>query len=281
MAMPDRDPIEEGQRPGGGLELASLLRQGVTLQAERVAMLKDSLAKGLGFFERYNDARLKLAFAYFDRPMREAFFEILYLLHANSPDLAAMAPPAGGKGPAEAVDLYVEGCPAGVAGMDRLSKVYRQEFLDYVRKTFNTQPGVPAHAAPVVTLQSIGSIGTVGHKSGESDLDLQVIYNLTPAPPDAAHWGNREFLQAMRSECDWWARQLPAMEKIGPEKAAEPALAAQIRAKAERTVASNYPGLYAYLWKRERSLEDDLASGDASAIRTRLLHELEIGRAHV
>lgn len=279
MAMPDRRASQQAPQPGAGLELGSLLRNGVTLQSSRVALLKDGLAKGLSFFESYNESRLKLAFAYFDRPMREAFFEILFLLHSNSPDLANAAPiPAGAKGaarPVEAINLYAEGCPAGVAGMDRLSKVYRQEFLDYVRKTFHTQPGVPAgNSAPVVTLQSIGSIGTVGHKSSDSDLDLQVIYNLTPALPDAAHWGNGEFLAAMRSECDWWAKQLPAMEKLSPEKAAEPGMIGQIRAKAERTVAANYPGLYAYLWKGERSLAADLASGDAAAIRTRLLHEL-------
>ena len=281
MAVSDRRPSREMPQAGGGIELSSLLRQGVTLQSKRVALLKDSLAQGLSFFDSYNDARLKLAFGYFDQSMREAFFEILYLLHTNTPELANLkAIPADGKAPARAAgaetfNLYAEGCPAGVAGVERLSKVYREDFLAYVRKAFNTQP-VPlgGKPAPFVTLQSIGSIGTVGHKSSDSDLDLQVVYNLTPALPDAEDWGNGQVLEAMRGEYAWWAAKLPAMQKLTPEKAAEPAVRQQIRARAEQTVAANYPTLYAGLWKGERSLEADLSSGEGAAVRTRLLQEL-------
>jgi hypothetical protein len=281
MATSNRRPSPEASQSEAKIELSSLLRQGVTLQANRAALLKESLASGLGFFDRYNDARLALAFSYFDQSMREAFYEILFLLHTNTPELANLkATPARGSDLSRAEEgqvfnLYSEGCPAGVAGVERLSKVYREDFVGYVRKVFNAQPA-PANGkpAPFVMLQSIGSIGTVGHKSTDSDLDLQVIYNLSPALPDAEHWNNGQVLDAMRAEYSWWVAKLPAMQKLTPDKAAEPAVQQQMRAKAEQTIAGNYPGLYAYLWKGGRSLETDMASGDAAAIRTRLLQEL-------
>src|SRR5579863_6729100 len=252
MAMSDQRASQPSLEAGAGYELGGLLRQGVTLQSNRVGLLTDGLTKGMAFFDSYNDSRVKLAFTYFDQPMREAFYEILYLLHTNTPELAKLkALPAGEKSPskneyAEPFNLYVEGCPSGVAGLERLSKVYRDDFAAYIKKVFNAQIA-PANGkmTPVVTLQSIGSIGTVGHKSNDSDLDLQVIYNLTPPLPDATNWGNADFLKAMRDECAWWISKLPAMQKLTPDKAAEPAVQQQIRAKAEQTVATNYPSLYA------------------------------------
>ena len=62
MAVQEQDPVGAATPSGGVIELGSLLRQGVTLQTERAALLKDSLAQGLAFFDSYNESRLQLAF---------------------------------------------------------------------------------------------------------------------------------------------------------------------------------------------------------------------------
>lgn len=281
MTARDQPSVDDNSPLGGPVDLGGLLRQGVTLQSGRVTLLKDGLAKGLEFFDSYNESRLKLTFSYFDQQMREAFFEILYLLHTNTPDLAKLrAVPGGGNGPGPAGDgemfnLYADGCPAGVAGIERLSPVFRQNFLEYTRKVFGNAPASPSGTpAPVVTLQSIGSIGTVGHKSNDSDLDLQVIYNLTPPLPDTSGWSNATFLQTMQQELAWWVAKLPAMQKIPADKAGDPAIQQQIRAKAEQQIATQYPHLHAYLWTRSRSMADDLASSQGGTIRPKILQEL-------
>jgi hypothetical protein len=282
MASREQRPVESASAPTAcTIDLGSLLRQGIALQPGRVALLKEGLSKGLAFFESYNESRVKLTFSYFDEPMREAFFEIVYLLHMNTPDLAQVRGiPAGEEGKSKASDaeifnLYAEGCPAGVAGIDRLSPVFRQQFLEYTRKVFGNAPaplnGTPS---PVVTLQSIGSIGTVGHKSSDSDLDLQVIYNLTPPMPDASSWGNGDFLETMQKEHAWWVAKLPAMQKIAPEKAAEPAVQQQLLAKAERQIAAQYPSLYASLWGGTKDLADDLGSSEGGVARSKVIQEL-------
>ncbi|HEX7926549.1 MAG TPA: hypothetical protein VF678_03095, partial [bacterium] len=77
----------EAQGRSGGVDLAALFRQGITLQSDRTTMLQDGLKKGLNFFSEYNESRLKLAFTYFDPQMRDALFEILFLLNCNDPAL--------------------------------------------------------------------------------------------------------------------------------------------------------------------------------------------------
>ena len=50
--------------------LGAVLKQGITLQPERVAMLKEAFTEGLEFFESFNESRLILAFGSFDEPIQ-------------------------------------------------------------------------------------------------------------------------------------------------------------------------------------------------------------------
>ena len=48
----------------------------------------------------------------------------------------------------------------------------------------------------------------------------------------------------------------------------------QLRVQAEQQIATQYPNLYAYLWKQTRRLDADLASPQGAGLRARLLQEL-------
>src|SRR5271156_6673911 len=115
--------------------LAALLAKPLALAADRETLLKDGLANGLKFFEGFNESRLKLAFGSFDAPMKQALYEVLFLLHVNDPKFkkhkfqGVKLEHVGGalrEIPFEAeADLYVEGAPHGVEGIDRLSPIFR------------------------------------------------------------------------------------------------------------------------------------------------------------
>lgn len=170
----------------GGKGLAGLLGQGITLPADRTEMLSEGFKKGLEFFEDFNESRLRLAFSSFDEDMKKALFEVLFLIHVNDPkfvELSYTANDVEHKGgvvslvPRETVaDLYVEDAPYGVEGIAALSPVFKEEFEAHIRETFQMEvpPGSGFGYCPIKSIHSLGSIGTVGHKSRTSDLDLQV-----------------------------------------------------------------------------------------------------------
>ena len=118
--------VEEG--PAG---LASIIQQGVTLSADFTAMLQAEMEKGIKFFDSLNESRLKLAFASFDDDMRKALFEVLFLLHVNDPKLTnwkytgfKFVQKNGIRRQKEyqaTADLYIEGAPHGLPGIDRLA----------------------------------------------------------------------------------------------------------------------------------------------------------------
>ncbi len=271
----------EGAARGGGVDLAALFRQGMTLQSERQAMLQDGLKSGLQFFTEYNESRLQLAFSYFDPAMRDALFEILFLLNCNEPALAEVkfSPiQYGDRSPAGAAltaNLHVEGAPCGVAGIERLSPVFREPYDAHIRKTFNLPSGSRnGRGNAIVCVQSIGSIGTVGHKSTSSDLDLQVIYSLTPADHDMPSWSNGYFRDMLIKEVSWWETRLPAMENLAPDAAKQPEVRERYQVKATNTVAKAYPRLFSHLVTGQQPLAEGLRSSQGPTVRTQVLHEL-------
>ena len=163
---PESDAAQDkAQSPHG---FTSLLSKGITMQPDRVAMLKDGFKKGLDFFEKFNESRLNLAFASFDEDMKKALYEVLFLLHVNDPKFAEYKYNAmklehvGGtvreKPYEDTVTLYVEGAPHGVEGIDKLSPVFKEAFDAHIQEVFGTgvSPGSPQGFCPFVSISSLG-----------------------------------------------------------------------------------------------------------------------------
>ncbi len=262
--------------------LSERLQQGVALQSQTVAQLEAGLHDGQSFYNDYNEARLKLAFDNFDPEMSQALFELIYLLHVNTPELAKLRYTTKRKDPARPLrkevevqaeaDLYVDGAPHGVVGIESVSSVFRGDFSKFIQRTFGRAitPGTSQRCA-VVCLQSIGSIGTVGHKSGASDLDLQVVYDPFPLGFDAAKWSDVSFRVALKAEHMWWMKRLRARYKLTAPQLKKPEVMKKLSAQASVKVAAAYPLLYPLL---AQTVGDITADHVAKLNPAKLTHEL-------
>jgi hypothetical protein len=265
--------------------LAAVLNRGITLQPDRVAALKDGFTKGLEFFEAFNDSRLKLAFGSFDEDMKKALYDVLFLLHVNDPAMAEFKftgiKRERQRGvvkdlPFEATaNLYVEGAPHGVQGIDQLSPVFRAPFEAYVRETFQ-MPVAPVSTYgwnPVVSIHSLGSIGTIGHKSKASDLDLQIQYELEPFLVDVRAWNDAAFRDALVKEQELLIDRARQSQSLSSAALQDPKLKEGLTAKANGALAKTYPLLTRYLFGGDNAAQELLTSNEPG-LHAKLVHEL-------
>ena len=279
-------PATQPKNGGSGSHgLVSLLEKGLTLQPDRIAMLKQGLDKGLEFFEKFNESRLKLAFSSFDEDMKVALYEVLYLLHVNDPKLkeytftATRVEHIGGRTktiPYETtICLYLEGAPHGVEGIDQLSPIFKENFEAHIQKEFGAKvsPVSTYGFNPITSIGSLGSIGTVGHKSLASDLDLQVQYELEPFLFDSSSWTDDTLKDGLGEEVKFWINRQRVAQKLSPEAMKDPKILQGLRGKAVQQVAKIYPHLYKYLMTQGGGNID--LHGDAAAQkRQAILHEI-------
>jgi hypothetical protein len=290
--QPKPVPLQAAGAPadtGGAVAhgFGAVLQRGVTLHPERIALLKEGLAKGLEFFEKFNESRLNLAFISFDEDMKKALYEVVFLLHVNDPRFAELTFTAvevehrGGvvkdRSYEAKADLYIENAPHGVEGLDRLSDIFKDEFQQHIREVFGME--VPVGSAygfcPIVSIHSLGSIGTVGHKSRASDLDLQVQYELEPFLFDTGGWTTQTFKEAVAGETKYWMNRFRVQQKMPPEALKDPKIQQSLRAKANQQLAKAYPKLAKYLLTgQEAQFNADIQGEQGHALRTQVLHEL-------
>ena len=287
LAAPDAAPAADAGRAGAS-GLARLLAAPETFPAEEEAGLTRALSQGLAFYTGYNTSRLELAFASFDEDMKLAFYELLFLLHVNDPRLADLSFTArrfdrGADGRLRTVEepataeLYLAGAPAGVRGMEALPGVYVHEYEDYIRATFSIHPygeGKPSPLRPIVSLLSVGSTGTIGHKPQASDLDMQVIYDLAPFTFAGQPWSEGAVKEALRLEQKWLLRLLQQQRKLSPEALADPAQQAELRREVSRRIAAGYPGLARLLAQGSEAGVAALLGAEAAPARRRVVDEL-------
>ncbi|HUJ76956.1 MAG TPA: hypothetical protein VL359_18975, partial [bacterium] len=276
-------PEPKAAAPAG---LAGLLSRPIVLAPERDTVLREGLAQGLKFFEDFNDSRLKIAFASFDAEMKQALYEVLFLLHVNDPKLqnyrysgVALERVGGAlrERPFEGhADLYVPGAPHGVEGLDRVSPVFRQAFQEHVQKAF----GMPVTGQsgygynPIVSVHSLGSIGTVGHKSRTSDLDLQVQYELEPFLIETKGLNDQVLKEGLLRELKGMAGRIVSERKQTPVPLQESQIRAGVEQLALQQVAKQYPNLHRYLIQGQRSYTADLAGPSGPALRGALVNEM-------
>lgn len=281
-AAPAVPPAAEAPRAG----LAALLRQPIQMAPEREQVLREGLKQGLEFFEHFNESRLQLAFGSFDPDMKKALYEVLFLLHVNPPAFKEYKftgielERTGGvvrEKPFEATaDLYVEGAPHGVEGIDRLSGVFAAAFNEHIRATFGI-PITPVSTFgynPIVSIHSLGSIGTLGHKSRASDLDLQVQYELEPFLVDAQGQTDITLREALVAEIKAAVNRLRAERGLPESALQDPRQREPLQREASQQTAKSYPHLYRYLITRDRNYGEDLAGPNGPALRTQLVGEM-------
>ncbi|MDH4122197.1 MAG: hypothetical protein OEV94_10870 [Deltaproteobacteria bacterium] len=289
--------MSNGKQPGGsddrargkthgGTGLAALFAAPMDLPTDWTQLLRAGYDQGTAFFERFNNNRLELAFKAFDEEMKKALFEVLFLLHVNDPRMAQWKFTATRrvsengilreKQVQETADLYVDGAPHGLEGIEALSPLFRKEFEEYTRKVFEIpiNPLSSYGFNPVVSVHSLGSIGTVGHKSKASDLDLQVQFELEPFLFDTSDWSDNTFVDALQRETLARANRIRAADQLPPDAMKDPKFRQDLMARAGQDMRKGFPTLYKYLVAKEGDYSRDLAGAKGGPLRNQLLMEI-------
>lgn len=274
-----RQPAGAGSRG-----LSTLLKTGINLSAEREADFTKGAVEGREFYGKYNDSRLELAFGSFDDPMRKALFEIIFLLHVNDPSLSAISYKATRLDKTSGVarytestataELYMEGAPHGVKGIGTLSKVFKDDFERFAQQQFGRRVGAVNGRSAIVCLQSIGSIGTISHKSGSSDLDLQVVYDLEGGSTNPDDWADLKLREALLLEQRWWMKLLATRQKLKPADLQKPEVKQNLQRKGIEQIVKSYPALYRFLVAHKGSYAEELAGKNGKALRNHLTEEM-------
>ena len=283
-SIPEPAAEETGAKSAASTGLSTLLNQGITLPKERSDLLKEGLKNGLEFFEQFNESRLRLAFSSFDEDMKKALFEVLYLVHVNDPKFAELkytAQDLEHKGgvvrtvPREAViDLYVEGAPHGVEGIGGLSPVFQEEFASHIREVYGEEvsPTSTFGSCPIKSVHSLGSIGTVGHKSRASDLDLQVQYELEPFYFPTDQWDDQVMREALTKEIRHLMNRARLGQKIPASSLQDPKIKGALQKRAMEQAQKRYPNLYRYLILKQGDYNVELSKDQG--LRGKTLHEI-------
>lgn len=281
VEKPQADSEIQGDRG-----LPSLFDKGITLQKERLELLQKGLDDGLEFFNSFNNDRMQLAFQSFTEDMKKALYEVIFFLHVN--DRAYSEIKFTGIEVEHVygitreheyqatANLYLEGAPHGVQGIDELPELFREEFFNYIQSEFNARPN-SANVdgfCPIVSISSLGSIGTVGHKPFVSDLDLQVQYEMEPFRFDIRQWDDSQLVQALKLEISSWMNRARIKKKIRPEAMKDPNIRGELQKIARAQVQKSFPLLYKYLLKAQDDYKKDLMSPKGPQLRMNLLHEM-------
>ncbi len=169
------------------MSLFTELKKRLALGKELQNSLKEEAESGLKKFQDMNNQRIKYAFSNFSPEMKAAFFEALFFFHVNLPFFSrhnfTVAQVKKVSGRMEEViknktaNLYVEGAPNGVIGIERLPEEIHDAFYSFVKDNFFMQELPKAKDSCISSIASLGSVGTIGQKK-DSDLDLQIQYDV-------------------------------------------------------------------------------------------------------
>lgn len=281
-----KDPEPEPTPVEATASLADLFSEPINMPPETFNSLHRELEAGLVQYTSVRDARLAQAMAAFDEDMRKALFEIIFLLHVNHPRLANIPYESyqfsGAQGARKkaavslTADLYMEGAPHGVRGIQNIPAMLLEPMSAYVNETFGMPLNGGGGGAPVImSISSGGSIGTIGHKSGTSDLDLNVQYDLAPFLFDPSKWSDQTFSDAINAERDYWIERARRSQNLMPDAIHDPSVAQGLSDFAERQLKKNYPRLWSYFSNQKPSFSKaDLQGAGSSELRGKLMAEL-------
>ncbi|MDT8445912.1 MAG: hypothetical protein RRB13_03305 [bacterium] len=255
-------------------QLTNSIRLGQAKQDE----LSRAVERGAKFFKEFNDSRMQLAFSNFDEPMKKALYEILFFLHVNDPKFAQhkytcveIQKVDGRLKEVEvekSAELYVEGCPAGVLGIHDLSPRFKEDFEAYITAEFGHDLPHIEGFLPIYSVASLGSIGTVGHKKGKSDLDLQVQYELAPFLFKQEELSDPKLFGYAKELIHYFGRVHGAKKKYKREDLKKPEVRSELMAAGKAHFKKRYPILFNTLVARTGS------GKIAGSQKVELIHEI-------
>jgi len=239
---------------GKDVALIDQLKNSIQLDERRKSELAAAVASGTEFFQNFNDSRMELAFSLFSEDMKKALFEIIFFLHVNDPkfkehkfittriekvhDVPKEVPYE------ETVNLYVENAPAGVVGIGDLSPIFRNQFEKFVHTEMDSitleEPGF----APIFSIASLGSIGTVSHKQTASDLDLQVQYELEPFLFDSENLSDQQIKLKAGALVEFFSSKFRVINKYTREDLNQESVKHQIAKAGHQNFKSRFPLTY-------------------------------------
>jgi len=272
--------IEKKPAPKG---LESLFTHPPALPEPLQEKLQQAMTSGLKAFEVYNKNRLALAYRSFDPPMKAALFDILYLLHNNGPELSEVQYTTTEiidykeKTIQQTADLFVEGAPTGVAGIEQMSPEILEDFEAHIEATFGNKTLAPADPeAPIRGVFSIGSVGTIGHKHLASDLDLQVVYRVHPLNQTTSELTNDQLKHRLALVQKKWAKKIQQKHKVSKEKlASDKALAHKINGAARKKLVTAYPYLCRQFLTKDIDFTARLEKQPNPKIRAQVVKEIQ------
>jgi len=241
------------------------LQQNIQLEKEKERILKEAVVQGHAFFKQFNDSRMELAFSLFSEDMKKALFEIIFFLHVNDPKyekhkfLSTRIEKVYGVPKEveyeETVSLYLENAPAGVVGISDLSPIFKHQFETYVHTELNTiiveQPGY----APIYSIASLGSIGTISHKQKTSDLDLQVQYELEPFLIDADQVTDEKLEFYAQQLIEFFVKKYRVMKKITGKRLSPADQKALMLKVGHPNLKSRFPLLFSLVVQKQQNVQ--------------------------
>ena len=186
--------------------LLSEIRKYIHSHEKLFRSFQPNLDEGLRTANNINSFRMNLAMENFTEETKCALFEVLFFLHVNDPkftnyEFTPYNDPTekGNSDKKHNACLYIPNCMAGVLGVNDLNPIIKKDFLLYCYRNFGYK-GLPEYKYySIVSVCSIGSVGTIAHKSGKSDLDIQLQYELYPPNLPSAFINRSSIKQAVNN----------------------------------------------------------------------------------
>lgn len=276
-AAQQKEPVVAAPKPSG---LCDLFREGLQMKEGLRNKLASGVEEGIAYFNSFNEGRIGHAFESFDPSMRFALYEIIYLLHVNGPELKDLKYQvfSSDKKKASAeehfVNLYMEGVPSGVKGITNLSPVFQQDFETYIKKTFDERITETTGTTPIEGIYSIGSIGTVGHKNIDSDLDLEVQYNLEPSHFDTSQWTDDMLKDVLMKEHGRLIQGYYLKKGVDPGKNQTEEQKKKVSLFFRKRIEQKYPILFRHLLSKKSNVVREIRGKNDQKLRYQLLLEI-------
>lgn len=260
-------------------DLCSVFREGMELPNVLELRLKTEAEEGVTFFQEYNESRIRFAIDSFEEPMKRALFEILFLLNTDSVRFkewkyTVYHSKDESKREDLVADIYVEGAPCGVKGIDSLSSIFADDFDQYTLSTFGEKAFPVRDTPPIDGIYSIGSIGTIGHKKVDSDLDLEIQYNLMPFYFDVKKWNDAVLTKALRAEHQFLIKRYLTKKGIKSFNALSIGHREKIKLFFSNILSKSYPLLYQQLMVKNRDFVRDIVVKKNKKLRSKLILEI-------
>lgn len=258
------------------------LNKKISLNSGHKKLIKGATSEGLKFYKDYNNSRLAFSFSTFTQDMKKALFEIIYFLHVNDPKFeqheykAVTIEEIDGvlkeKKTVTKAELYIKDAPFGVMGIEELTEVFKQEFNEFVKNELKSDIPEKTENAPICSISSVGSIGTIGYKKTDSDLDLQIQYELNPFLIDPDQISDYYVKKYALKLIKYFTRRLIVKNKWSKDDLKDKKQLALATSVGENEFKKRFPVIYGSVIKNTMGVFNALMSNPK--IHKRFLHEL-------